>query len=149
MSTITITDIKEVRAGDRVTFRTKEARYHFAGETITATAVEDTDGELFVLGYYITQREIEFISAARDVPDLPTEPGPYRDRNGDVWLLEEGLGWLSFLDHASPEQSSPLTRLIPETELAEQRKKITTNVRSHGAYLTAARIAKRIEQGEF
>lgn len=149
MSTITITDIDKVRSGDRVTFRTKEARYHFAGETITATAVEDTDGELFVLGYYITQREIEFISAARDVPDLPTEPGPYRDRNGDVWLLEEGLGWLSFLDQAQPAQSFPFTRLVPETELVEQRTKIASFVRSMWNIIGIDLAAARIEQGDF
>lgn len=170
MSKTTITNINGVRAGDKVTFRTKATRFMFAGETFTATAV-DWKGDLYVLGQYLWAPEIVFISAERDMPDLPTEPGAYADKDGDVWLLDGNGYWCDVHGNwrradGIVQRDAPFTRLIPETELVKQRKKIANSLRN-GPYwfgmpqgmtnqdrkdiqwVIDEEIAPRIERGEF
>lgn len=150
MSTITIKDIDEVRAGDKVTVETVGGLYQAGGDTVTATVVEE-GSRLYVLGRHLDSHHIRFISAEREVPDLPTEPGAYADSDGDVVILREDGDWVDDaseqLAYNDPEilRYAPYTRLVPETELAEQRKRIVDALRREGRQLAAGQI----ERGEF
>jgi hypothetical protein len=165
MSTIKITDIDEVRAGDKVTVETVGGRYQAGGDTVTATVVED-GSRLYVLGCHLDSHHIRFISAEREVPDVPTEPGAYADKDGDPWLLDGNGYWGDVHGHwrraADAVQHGPFTRMVSETELAEQRKKIADSLRK-GPYWVGMpdqvrkdlqwvideEIAPRLERGEF
>lgn len=154
MSTIKITDIDEVRAGDRVTVETVANDGQAGGDVVTATVVE-YDGALYVLGWCLAGPEVRFIFAEREVPDVPTEPGHYIDKDGNVWRLDEcGEWWTS--GHGDPsyvylvERYAPLTRLIPETELTAQREKIVAFLRDRQSMMpTIPILIDRLERGEF
>jgi hypothetical protein len=147
VSTITITNVDEVRAGDKVTVETVGGRYQAGGDTVTATVVEDGSC-LYVLGCHLDSRHIRFISAEREVPDLPTEPGMYLDAEDDLWRLGADGRWAYEGTSFSSEDATkfaPFTRLVPETELAEQRKRIVDALRREGRPLAA----DQIERGDF
>ncbi|GAA1788191.1 hypothetical protein [Agromyces lapidis] len=57
--------------------------------------------------------------------EMPTEPGAYHDKDGDLWVRDRDGNWIDFslgvrLDRRPgtnpPKQYGPYTRLIPETE---------------------------------
>lgn len=74
MTTITITDIADLRAGDVATCS-------YEGHKFTGELWENAYGELFVGAAFVRYADgspsptISLVSATREVPDLPTEPG--------------------------------------------------------------------------
>ena len=75
MTTITITDVEETRVGDYVTLR------DYSGHEWSGIAWSDSDALLIgsgdVVRYYAKARFAihGFVSATREIPDLPTSPG--------------------------------------------------------------------------
>ena len=73
-STITITDLADVRDGDTVTVE-------FAGGTFVGPAYTSGLGDMSAGGWRIRKRDgapgeaTTFVSATREVPGLPTDPG--------------------------------------------------------------------------
>ena len=73
----------------------------------------------------INQAGIPGLTVTYEKPvELPTEPGAYHDRSGELWVLDKGGIWRhvytnGFGGALRPETtkaSAPFTRLIPETE---------------------------------
>lgn len=67
MSTIEITRVEDVRAGDMATLA-------YEGHAFTGRVWED-DGGPRVGGSYLSSPYVTLLGATREVPDLPTEPG--------------------------------------------------------------------------
>jgi len=73
-------------------------------------------------GYAVTVIE-------RAKPGLPTEPGAYRDKDDDLWLLDRNGKWGDFSlmelppsedDTRTPHRYAPFTRLEPVAETAKK-----------------------------
>lgn len=115
MSKIKIDRLKDVRAGDMVTLRVRDV-------TITGPAHQyaAASGGLYVYdGEWPVQADV-FVSAEREVPALPTEPGFYLDSTGDCWELQSDGQWFPFGGSGSVPQLAivetyaPFTRLVRE-----------------------------------
>lgn len=186
MSTMKIERVEDVRVGDRVTVRTRETEYQAAGDELTVTATENGYGTLGVLGIPLRfpyfDVGLEFVSATREVPDvvLPQDPhalirwetqgggveyarlddmGQWEHVTGSTEAVVELLKPAELAERIAECPGGNFTRMVPETELVEQRKEIAAHV-----YRLADRVASKwpmtaqevysfiagpIERGEF
>lgn len=153
MSTIKIERVEDVRAGDRVTVRMKDTNFAFVGDEVTGTAVEYGD-YVWVLGHSLVGRfDVEFVSATREVPDvvLPQDPhalirwethgggveyarlddmGQWEHVTGSTEAVVELLKPAELAERIAECPGGNFTRMVPETELVEQRKEIAAYI--HG-----------------
>lgn len=146
-----ITRLEDVRAGDKVTVRAWKRAHQAPGDVVTATAIVK-NGIVFVLGWAVrVGGALEFVSAEREVPDLPTSPGVYMDKDGDYWELninQDGVlwlfvgstGWVSFTAERASEYA-PFTRLVPE---GSEPEKIAEWFEADGYVNTALAIRKGV-----
>lgn len=165
MATIKIDRLEDVQVGDMVTLRVRDV-------TITGPAhrYAAASGGLYVYdGEWPVQADV-FVSAEREVPDLPTKPGLYiagnmadSVQNASI-LRRRGAGWensdgkdVGETARGWADRAGGLVRLVPE---GSETKKIADGLRRDSQARTEPvdpvvvrafelDLADRIERGDW
>lgn len=108
----------DVRAGDVL--------FHENGDRLTVEDVNLTKQftEVYALGRWRSGAGLGNFGffPYRNIKPLPTEPGTYLDKDGDVWVLDSedsygaywvGVGSPDWLKPSDAENFAPFTRLLP------------------------------------
>lgn len=149
MATIKIDRLEDVRAGDRVTLRDGDV-------TITGPARKYASSSTYFYVYSAATEisERTFVSAERDVPDLPTKPGAYVDQDGAIAVLTDdpdALPWLCGGMWVGPRDvrssfSLPLVPLVPK---GSEAKALVGFLKRIGDNAGADSLAESIERGDW
>lgn len=150
MTTINV-DYEDLREGDRVTLT-------IGGDSSTAQITGTLNGDSHSWGIkelpgYCWPSPLgeSFVSATREVPDLPSEPGAYADMDGDVWLLAADGEWFDGAgDMAHKDDVAPFTPFTPLRLESEVRAEVEAEIAEWLRKETELPfLAERIARGEY